>query len=137
VNIAMTEKKLRQLIGLTIFVGAIMALFEAPYGTTILLAGLGLFLLLKLIKLLARKKYTWTTLHYVQLIFILIALGSLALRYYEYPYGRVVFVIAFLVESLVSAKVMLNEKFGSHNVNNFFRMVKRFVMTQRQGSGRL
>jgi len=133
----MTEKKLRQIIALTIFAGAIMALFDMPYGTTILLAGLGVFLLLKLIKLLSKRKYTWTSLHFVQLTFILIALAALALRYYEYPYSRVVFVIALLIESLVSAKVMLNEKFGSTNVNNFLRMVKQFLMAQRQGSGRL
>jgi hypothetical protein len=133
----MTEKKLRKIIALAVFVGAIMALFDITYGTTILLGGLAAFLLLKLIKLLAKRRYTWTTLHYVQLILILIAMASLALRYYEYPYGRVVFVIAFLAESLVSAKIMLNEKFGSTNVNNFFSIVKRFLLAQRQGTGRL
>ncbi|QHT67937.1 hypothetical protein GXP67_15465 [Rhodocytophaga rosea] len=133
----MTEKKLRKIIALAIVVGAIMALFDMAYGTTILLGGLAAFLLLKLIKLIAKKKYTWTTLHVVQLIFILIALASLALRYYEYPYGRVVFIIAFLAESLVSAKIMLNEKFGNDNVNNFFRMVKQFLLAQRQGSRRI
>lgn len=133
----MTEKKLRKIIALAIFVGAIMALFNMVYGTTILLGGLAAFLVLKLIKLLARKKYAWTTLHIVQLIFILIALASLALRYYEYPYGRVVFVLAFLAESLVSAKIMLNEKFGSDNVNHFFNLVKQFLLAQRQGSRRI
>lgn len=133
----MTEKKVRKIIALCIFAGAIMALFDLPYGTEILLGALGVFLLLKLVKLLAKRKNTWTVLHYLDLTFILIALGALVLRYYEFPFGRVIFVVALLIESLLSAKIMLNEKFGSTNVNNFLRMVKRFLMAQRQGSGRL
>lgn len=128
----MTEKKLRKIIALCVFVGALMALFDAPYETEILLGALGVFLLLKLVKLLSKRRYTWTSLHYWQLAFILISLGALALRYYEYPFGRALFVIALLIESLLSAKIMLNEKFGSSNVNNFMRMLKRFLMAQRQ-----
>ena len=129
----MREKSLRKIIAFTVIAGALMSLFDLPYASIILISGLAAFLLLKLIKLVGKRR-SWTSLHFIQLLFILIALGALVLRYYEYPYSRAVFAVALLTESLVGAKIFLNEKFGSSNVNNFARLLKNFLMAQRQQS---
>ncbi len=127
----MTEKKLRKIIALTIVAGALMRLFDITYGSLVLVIGLGAFLLVKLIKLLAKGFRTWTGLHVIQFLLIIVAMVALWLRYKEYPYSTVAFGIALLTESLVGAKIFLNEKFGSSTVNNFLLMLKRFMLNSR------
>jgi uncharacterized membrane protein YhhN len=127
----MTEKKLRKLIALTIIAGALMRLFDIEYANIVLVSGLGAFLLVKLIKLLAKNFRTWTSLHVVQLLLIIVAMVALWLRFKEYPYSTVAFGIALLTESLVAAKIFLNEKFGSSTVNSFLLMLKRFMLNSR------
>ena len=127
----MTEKKLRKIIALTIVAGALMRLFDITYGSLVLVIGLGAFLLVKLIKLLAKGFRTWTGLHIIQFLLIIVAMVALWLRYKEYPYSTVAFGIALLTESLVGAKIFLNEKFGSSTVNNFLLMLKRFMLNSR------
>jgi hypothetical protein len=127
----MTEKKLRKLIALTIIAGALMRLFNIAYGSLVLVIGLGVFLSLKMIKLLAKGFRHWTGLHILQFLLIIAAMVALWLRYKEYPYSTVAFGVTLLTESLVAAKIFLNEKFGSTNVNGFLRMLKNFLMSSR------
>jgi hypothetical protein len=130
----MTEKKLRKLIALTVIAGALMRLFNITHGSLVLAIGLGAFLTVKLIKLLAKGFRTWTGLHVIQLFLIIAAMIALWLRYKEYPYSTVAFGVTLLTESLVGAKIFLNEKFGSSNVNNILRMLKNFLVSSRVDS---
>jgi hypothetical protein len=127
----MSEKKLRKLIALNVIAGGLMRLFNISYGSLVLAIGLGAFLTVKLIKLLAKGFRTWTGLHILQFLLIIAAMVALWLRYQEYPYSTVAFGITLLTESLVGAKIFLNEKFGSSNVNGFLRMFKNFVLSSR------
>jgi hypothetical protein len=127
----MTEKKLRKWIALTIVAGGLMRLFNITYASLVLVIGLGAFLSLKMIKLLTKGFRNWTGLHILQFLLIIAAMVALWLRYQEYPYSTVAFAVTLLTESLVSAKIFLNEKFGSSTVNSFLRMLKQFVMSSR------
>ena len=127
----MTEKKLRKIIAITVITGALMRLFDVTYGSEVLVIGLGAFLSLKMIKLLAKGFRNWTGLHIIQFLLIVAAMVSLWLRYEEYPYSTVAFGVTLLTESLVAAKIFLNEKFGSTNVNGFLRMLKNFMINSR------
>jgi hypothetical protein len=131
----MTEKKLRKLIAFTVIAGGLMRLFDVTYGGLVLVVGLGAFLLLKLVKLLAKGIRTWTGLHVIQFLLIIAAMIALWLRYEEYPYSTVAFAVTLLTESLVAAKIFLNEKFGSSTVNGFLRMIKDFLMNSHAGAG--
>jgi hypothetical protein len=131
----MTEKKLRKLIALTVIAGGLMRLFDVEHAGLVLVIGLGAFLSLKLIKLLARGLRTWTGLHVIQFLLIIAAMAALWLRYEEYPYSTVAFAVTLLTESLVAAKIFLNEKFGSTNVNGFLRMLKNFLLSSRANAG--
>ena len=104
----MTEKKLRKIIALTVIAGALMRLFDVTYGSLVLVIGLGAFLSLKMIKLLAKGFRNWTGLHMIQFLLIVAAMITLWLRYEEYPYSTVAFGVTLLTESLVSAKIFLN-----------------------------
>lgn len=127
----MTEKQLRKIIAITVIAGALMRLFDVKYASLILVIGLGAFLALKLIKLLAKGLRNWTGLHIIQFLLIIAAMVALWLRYEEYPYSTVAFGVTLLTESLVSAKIFLNEKFGSTNVNGFLRMLKGLLLSSR------
>jgi hypothetical protein len=127
----MTEKKLRKWIALTIVAGGLMRLFNITYASLILVIGLSAFLSLKMIKLLAKGFRNWTGLHVLQFLLIIAAMVALWLRYQEYPYSTVAFAITLLTESLVAAKIFLNEKFGSSTVNSFLRMLKQFIISSR------
>ena len=131
----MTEKKLRKLIAFTVIAGGLMRLFDVAHGGLVLVIGLGAFLLLKLVKLLVKSIRTWTGLHVIQFLLIIAAMIALWLRYEEYPYSTVAFAVTLLTESLVGAKIFLNEKFGSSTVNGFLRMIKDFLMNSRAEAG--
>jgi hypothetical protein len=127
----MNEKKLKKLIALTVITGGLMRLFDVTYGSLVLAIGLAAFLSLKMVKLLAKGFRNWTGLHVIQFLLIIAAMIALWLRYHEYPYSTVAFGVTLLTESLVAAKIFLNEKFGSSNVNGMLRMLKNFLLSSR------
>lgn len=125
--------------GLVILAGGLLRLFHHPQGNLVFTVGFAVYFLARLwvwadkwrgLRSRPRGReprgiYRW---HFV---LILLALGVVFLRYYEYPYGNVIFVITLLAESLVSLRIRLNERIGSQNVSLGWRMLRQFLARRR------
>jgi hypothetical protein len=135
----MKKTKLMRWAGLVILAGGLMRLFHHPQGNLVFTAGFAVYFLIRLwmwadkwrglgSRPLGREQrglYLW---HFV---LILLALGAIFLRYEEYPYGNVIFVIALLAESLLSLRIRLNELIGAQNVSLGWRMLRQFLGRRR------
>lgn len=119
----MSEKKLKVLVGISIFIGAILKLMDNPYGPIIFTIGFACYFLIKFIKLLRTQKFFWTKYHYIQLVLLVFVVVFLVLMYYDYPYSRVGFVISLMLESLVSFRIMITSLIGNDN----FKMALNFL----------
>lgn len=125
--------------GLVILVGGLMRLFHHPRGNLVFTVGFTVYFLAKLLvwadkwqglrsRPLGREQrglYLW---HF---ILILLTLGAVFLRYYEYPYGNILFVIALLAESLLSLRIRLNELIGAQNVSLGWHILRQFLGRRR------
>ena len=125
--------------GLIILIGGLMRLFNHPQGNLVFTVGFAIFFLGKLGMWfdkwkgprripLAREQHRLYLWHF---LLILLALGAVFLRYYQYPYGNVLFVIALLAESLVNLRIRLNELVGSQNVSLGWRILRQFLSQKR------
>jgi len=121
--------------GLVILAGGLMRLFHHPQGNLVFTIGFAIYFLVRLwvwadkwrvlrsrpLRREQRGLYLW---HFV---LILLALGAVFLRYNEYPYGNLIFMIALLAESLLSLRIRLNGLIGAQNVSLGWRMLRQFL----------
>lgn len=120
----MKKSPIDRVIGLVVIAGALMKLFDVPYGSLVFTIGFGAYLLLKFNRMFKTNIRFWTGWHYLQLTFILIAFAALLLRYYEYPYSMAVFAIAILGELFVSVKIKVNKYVSDDNLKSIFRFLR-------------
>jgi hypothetical protein len=125
--------------GIIILIGGFMRLFGHPQGNLVFTAGFAIFFLGKLLLWSEKWRGLYNRpfgreqrpLYLWHLLLILLALGAVFLRYYEYPYGNVLFVIALMAESMVNLRIRLNELVGSQNVSLGWRMLRHFLSRRR------
>jgi predicted membrane protein len=122
--------------GLIIAIGVLMRLFGHPKGNMVFTIGFVLFFLGKLLVWsdrwgrlrLAFPNPNQRRLQLLHFTLILLALIALFMRYQQYAYGNVLFVIALLAESLVNIRIRLNELVGTQTVNLGWQFLKQWLI---------
>ena len=120
-------KKLKGLIGLTIFVGVILKLMDVPYGNIIFTIGFLAYFFVKFYNLSQIKRLFWTRLHTLQVVLLILATASVILMYLDYPYSRIAFATLLLLESIVNVKIMIDRYIGNENFKNILSFLGKLL----------